>query len=190
MRTNSLIRMGGLAAILGGTLWVAKVLYEMNDVTTYARDITDYMFFVVPLLLLAGLAGLYGIGARRGERGGRGFLTGFFIGALGLLAISVSFGLWNLGLVSDVLWGILLGLVPTALGLMILGGWIMESGALGRAAALPLILGFMSILAAVAPPWNFAGVAVWTALGAGWALLGVAILASGRERAVGPARVR
>ena len=54
MQTSSLIRWSGLAAVLGGALWIAKVLYEMNDVTTYARDITDYMFFVVPLLLLVG----------------------------------------------------------------------------------------------------------------------------------------
>jgi len=189
MRTSSLIRWSGLAAILGGALWIAKVLYEMNDETVYARDITDYMFFVVPLLLLVGLTGLYALGGRRSGQRGQGGLIGFFLGVLGLLAISVSFGLWTLGMVSDVLWGILLGLLPLALGLLILGGSIIESGALGRANALPLVLGFVSILALILPPWNVAGVVVWALLGGGWSLLGIAIWVSG-SCAVQPARVQ
>jgi len=190
MRTSSLIRWSGLAAIVGGALWVGKVLYEMNDETVYVRDITDYMFFVVPLLLLAGLTGLYALGGRRSGQRGQGGLIGFFLGVLGLVAISVSFGLWTLGMVSDVLWGILLGLLPLALGLLILGGSIIESGALGRAKVLPLILGFVSILALILPPWNVAGVVVWALLGGGWILLGIAIWASGRERAAQPARAQ
>ena len=189
MQTSSLIRWSGLAAIVGGALWVAKVFYEMNDETVYARDITDYMFFVVPLLLLAGLTGLYALGGRGSGQRGDGGLIGFFLGILGLVAISVSFGLWTLGMVSDVLWGILLGLLPLALGLLMLGGSIIESGALGRAKALPLVLGFVSILALAMPPWNIAGVIVWASLGGGWILLGIAIWASG-SRAAQPARVQ
>jgi len=190
MRTSSLIRWSGLAAMLGGAFWVGKVLYEMNETTTYARDITDYMFFVVPLLLLAGLTGLYALVARRAEQGGQGALSGFFLGALGLVGISVSFGLWTLGMVSDVLWGILIGLLPVALGMLILGGSVIGSGVLGRAKALPLILGFVSLLALALPPWNIAGVGVWASLGLGWILLGIAVWASASERDVQPARVQ
>ncbi|MBA2344633.1 MAG: hypothetical protein H0V83_06090 [Rubrobacter sp.] len=190
MQTSSLIRWSGLAAVLGGALWIAKVLYEMNDVTTYARDITDYMFFVVPLLLLVGLAGLYALDVRRAGQRGRVFLAGFLMGALGLMGISLSFGLWTLGTLSDLLWGIMIGLLPLGLGLMILGGSIIESGTLGRAKALPLVMGFMSILALALPPWNVAGVTVWALSGGGWVVLGVAIWASGNERAVRTARVQ
>jgi hypothetical protein len=187
MRTSSLIRYSGAAAIAGGALWIAKILYESNDATPYAKDITDYAFFVVPLLLLAGLTGLYALDVERSGRRDQGTLAGFFSASLGLVAISMWFGLWSLGIVSDALWGVWLGLAPLMLGLTIMGSSSIDSGALGRARALPLILGLLTILALIVPPWNVVGVVVWALLGGGWILLGIAIWTSASERIVQPA---
>lgn len=190
MRTSTrLARVGGLAAVLGGTLWVAKVLHETNDVTPYPRDVTDHLFFVVPLLLLAGLAGLVALHRGRPGTTERDNRAGFFVAGFGLVVVSASIGLWSLGVIPDVLRGILLGLVPVALGLIIVGSSAMESGALSRAKGLPLALGFVSILAIIAPPWNVAGVILWTLLGLGWILLGMAVWAGG-ARTTRTARAR
>ncbi len=61
MQTSSKLvaRLGGIAAMLGGTLWAAKAFYDRNDAPPWPTDISDTLFFVVLLLFLGGLAGLY-----------------------------------------------------------------------------------------------------------------------------------
>src|SRR5215217_620885 len=58
--SSSLVaRIGGLAAVLGGLLWSAKAFYDRNDAPPCPTDVTDTLFFLVSLLFLAGLTGLY-----------------------------------------------------------------------------------------------------------------------------------
>ena len=61
METSSSLvaRIGGLAAVLGGLLWSAKAFYDRNDAPPWPTDVTDTLFFLVLLLFLAGLTGLY-----------------------------------------------------------------------------------------------------------------------------------
>jgi hypothetical protein len=46
-----LVRAGALAAVLGGLLWDAKMIYESINDRPYPDDLTDALLFVVPLLL-------------------------------------------------------------------------------------------------------------------------------------------
>ena len=90
----SLIRLCGLAAIVGGALLFGKILWDtMGVVPPYEPDITDTLFFFVPLLLLTGLAGFYlryagGLGAL-GQTGFLMGLSGLAAGAMGSLG-----GIW------------------------------------------------------------------------------------------------
>ena len=60
MQTSSnFIRGSALTAVLGGLLWDAKMIYESSSDRQYPNDLTDTLLFVVPLLLLVGLADLY-----------------------------------------------------------------------------------------------------------------------------------
>ncbi len=180
------VRAGALAAVLGGLLWDAKIIYmiyESNSARQYVQDLTDALLFVVPLLLLAGLVGLYvRCKGQLGEQE-RLSLAGFILGSVGLAGASVWSGLWALGLVSDVLTGLWGGLLFVAVGLMLLGGSIDQARLLGRWKAVPLIVGVIGILAVAMPPWNLAGVVVWVLFGASWAVLGY-VLWSYRDESV------
>ncbi len=186
-----LVRASALAAVLGGLLWDAKIIYmiyESNSDRPYPKDFTDDLLFVVPLLLLAGLAGLYvHCRGRLGEQENLA-LVGFILASVGLAGASVSSGLWALGLVSDVLAGLWGGLLFVALGLMMLGGYILQAGLLGRWKVVPLIVGIIGILAVAMPPWNFAGVAAWALFGFTWVALGYVLWSGEGETIQRPAR--
>jgi hypothetical protein len=188
-----LVRAGALAAVLGGLLWDAKIIYmiyESNSARQYLQDLTDALLFVVPLLLLAGLAGLYiHCGGRLGELETLS-LAGFILGSIGLAGASVWTGLWALGVVSDVLKGLWGGLLFVAVGLMLLGGSIVQAGLLGRWKAVPLIVGVIGILAVAMPPWNFAGVAAWALFGLTWVALGSVLWLGEGETVQRPVRAR
>ena len=188
-----LVRAGALAAVLGGLLWDAKIIYmiyESNSARQYLQDLTDALLFVVPLLLLVGLVGLYvHCRGRLGELETLS-LVGFILGSIGLAGASVWSGLWALGVVSDVLKGLWGGLLFAAVGLMLLGGSIVQAGLLGRWKAVPLIVGIMGILAVAMPPWNFVGVAAWALFGLTWVALGSVLWLGEGETVQRPARAR
>ncbi len=188
-----LVRAGALAAVLGGLLWDAKIIYmiyESNSTNQYLQDLTDTLLLVLPLLLLAGLAGLYvHCRGRLGEQE-RLSLAGFILGSVGLAGASVWSGLWALGVVSDVLIGLWGGLLLVAVGLMLLGGSIIQSRLLGRWKAVPLIVGVIGILAVAMPPWNFVGVAAWALFGLTWVALGSVLWFGESETVQRPARAR
>ena len=184
-----LVRMSALTAVLGGLAWNAKMIYESNSDRPYPEDLTDTLLFVVPLLLLAALAGLYlHSRGRLGEYENLSVL-GFVLGSVGLLGASVSSALWALGLVSDVLRGLWGGLLLLAIGLLFIGGPILQVGLLGRWKAVPLIVGILGIVAVALPPWNAIGVAAWGLFGLAWVALGCALWSGERETAQRPARV-
>jgi hypothetical protein len=171
-------------------LWVAKIIYESSSDRPYPNDLTDDLLFVVPLLLLAGLAGLYAhCRGRLGEQENVA-LAGFILASVGLAGASVSSGLWALGLVSDVLKGLWGGLFFVAIGLLLLGGSIIAAGLLGRWKTVPLTMGIIGILAVAMPPWNFVGVAAWALFGFTWVALGCVLCVSEGEAVRRPARAR
>jgi hypothetical protein len=82
MSPSKLLQWSGLAAALGGVLFSAKILWEVAGVVPLnTTDITDTLFFIVPLLWLAGLSGFY---ARCTERYGPLGNTGFMVSLAGL----------------------------------------------------------------------------------------------------------
>ena len=124
--------------------------YDRNDAPPWPTDITDTLIFIVPLLWLVGLAGLYARCKERiGQLGSLGFaleMGGAAMAAVGPIAMSFS----N----NDNLWFVLvLGLLILFTGLIVTGIATMRAKALpGWTAALPLIVGALGLLMFFANP--------------------------------------
>ena len=140
--SSELLRWSGLAAVLGGVLFSAKLLWEMADGGPLnATDVTDTLFFVVPLLWLAGLSGFC---ARCAERYGPLGTTGFMvsIGGLALGTIGSLVGAW-LEPLRLAYW---LGFRFLCVGLVLLGVATIGARALPRGwSVLPLVLGLLGL---------------------------------------------
>ncbi len=165
----SVVRWSGPAAMLGGALWGLKAVWDGVDAFTGPNDVADVSFFIVPLLLLAGLAGLY---ARYAEHlagvGQAGFIQGF-IGLGFLVAGSVaSFSLGVEGAEHILSFGFFI----LALGLVLLGFDTLKTEALPRWNFLPLVMGMLIPLSIIAGDLVWLHVAVSALFGLGWALLG------------------
>ncbi len=150
MKSATFIRLSGMASILGGMLFAAKMWHDRNDAPPWPTDLTDTLIFAVPLLWLVGLAGLY---ARCKERSGGlgtvGFAmasTGASMAAAGPIAMTFSD--------NDGLWFVLvLGLLILFAGLIVTGVATIRSKALpGWSAALPLIIGVLGVVMFFANP--------------------------------------
>ncbi|MDP9312259.1 MAG: hypothetical protein M3R24_15465 [Chloroflexota bacterium] len=150
MTSSTFIRQSGLASMLGGILFAAKMWYDRNDGPPWPTDITDTLIFVVPLLWLVGLTGLY---ARCKERSGGLGLLGFGVASTGA-AMAVVGPLAMSLFDNDGLWFVLvLGLIILFTGLIITGiATIRAKALLGWSAALPLIIGTLGLLMFFANP--------------------------------------
>jgi hypothetical protein len=166
-------RWSGLAAMLGGGLWSLK---SVADVVTGAHDITDALFFVVPLLLLVGLVSLHIRYGGHAAGIGRAGFTQSFIGlallAVGLLAESL-FGSGAAGQITS------FGFLVLALGLVLLGFGTLRHEALPRWNFLPLMMGVLILLSVVAGDAVWLRVAISALFGLGWVLLGAVLLSKG-----------
>ena len=195
------VRASALAAMLGGVLWSAKTFYDRNDAPPWPTDVTDDLFFVVLVFFLAGLSGLY---ARcRGRLGEWEPLTrmGFVVGIAGLLGAIIG----QLTMVLEVgpawwfgmsWWMFVFGFFVMNLGLVFLGNSIVQSGALPRWKALPLMIGSLGILLILIgdPPNSELGVcpslALWIVFGLGRVVLGYLLWSGEGKSAKQPATVR
>jgi hypothetical protein len=193
--TNTIARLGAAAAALGGLLWTVKAFYDRNHAPPWPTDVTDALLFVMPLLFLVGFAGLY---ARcRGRLGewealsSAAFVAGVVgqIGSvLGLITATLDVGpSWWLGISW---WLFFFGFFLTNLGLVFLGNSIVQTGALPRWRALPLLIGSLGILLILVsdPPNSPLGIypslALWMTYGLAWAALGY-VLWSYQDEPVG-----
>lgn len=197
-----LIRLGGVAAGLGGFLWGAKAFHDHTDAPPWPTDITDTLLFVVPVLFLIGLAGLHARCSGRLGVYGAESVVWLGAGALGLAA-SVA-GLLTMTLEAgpswwfDASWGMFVfGFLVTNLGLLLFGITVVRSGALGRLNGLPLAVGALGLLSfaiddsANSPLGDYASLAVWMLYGLAWAALGCVLVAQrGSSVAARPARAR
>jgi hypothetical protein len=142
MSPSERLRWSGLAAALGGVLFSAKILWEMAGVVPLnTTDITDTLFFVVPLLWLAGLSGFY---ARCTERYGPLGNTGFMVSLGGLVvgAIGSLVGAW----IEPLQLAYWLGFRFLCLGLVFLGIATIGARALPHGwSVLPLVLGLLGL---------------------------------------------
>ena len=194
MRTlsNLITRLGGLAAVVGGLLWSAKFFYDRNDAPPWPTDLTDDLFFVVLLLFLIGLVGLYARCRGRLREWEAVSLGGFVASICGLTAsivgqLTMGFEVgpsWWFGISW---WMLFFGFFVASLGLVFYGNSVVQSGALPRWRALPLSIGLLGILLIlVADPPNselgvYLSLVLWMTYGLGWAVLGYVLWFDGGE---------
>src|SRR5215218_7812187 len=174
------VRLGGLAAVVGGLLWSVEVLIDTTGGPLWPAKGSDYLFVVVQLLFLAGIAGLYA----RYKDGLEGSEVGvaFALSSVGVIASSVgSFGLLS----SEVAWyawyvfGV--GCVVECIGLMALGAAASQSQARTLPyywSSLPFVIGLLGIFSFPlgVPPEGvietYLTVTLRTLFGLGWVLVG------------------
>lgn len=193
MKTPRLIRLGGLGAMLGGLLLAAKAFHDRNDAPPWPTDATDTLFFVVPLLFLIGLAGLYARCRGRLREAestmwlgaGAVGLAGSVVGHVtGMLEVGPA---WWLGISW---WMFVFGFFVVSLCLLFTGITVARFGPLPRWNGLPLAigaLGLLLILVGDAPNSDLGAyltLAMWMLYGLGWTALGYVLVVGNRSLAV------
>ena len=150
MRSATFIRLSASASILGGLLFAAKTWYDRNDGPPWPTDITDTLIFVIPLLWLVGLVGVY---MCWNERSGWIARLGFAIAFMGVVvsaAVPIVMSIFD----NDDLWFVLpLGMLILFIGLIIVGIAMISAKVLpGWSAALPLVIGALGMIMFFANP--------------------------------------
>lgn len=179
--SSSIVRLGGIAATLGGILFAAKAYWDRNDAPPWSSDLTDTLGFVNPLLFLIGALGLYSFGkGRLGRLATSGFLislAGFAIGTVGAIVVQFADAFWFV---------FVLGLLTGLIGLALAGIPILKAKLLGLWSILPLVLGVYGPFALMTgdPPHSAfghtAGLILWCLFGLLWVILGYALLSNSR----------
>lgn len=161
---------GGVAAVAGGLIWAANAVLGGDAPEGGALG---SLLFLVPLLLGAGLAGLY---LRYGERvpglGGAGFAQGF--AGLALLAAGF-FGVGVLGSQGAVQL-VSFGFLILTFGLVLLGFAFLKHEPMPRFNLLPLVLALVTPLSIIAGEVSPLRIGLSAAFGLGWAALGGVLL--------------
>ena len=196
------IRWSGLAAMLGGVLWMVLVplagMTESRKVLGLTEGAYSRMNTASMVLLIGGLVGLH---ARQQSRSGRLGLAGFVMSfvALTLMFVGNVIEWWISDLAFDTIegefkpgahagWGsFLLGLVLLSVGLVLLGIATIRAKLLPRwSRVLPLAIGLLLasgfLVALSIGEWWF-GVIILS-LGLGWVLLGYVLWSDQEELAV------
>jgi hypothetical protein len=175
---SGFLRLGGLAAAVGGVLWSVKALIGTTGgplgAPLWPAKSPDPLFVVVQLLFLAGIAGLYA----RYQEGSEGGVA-FALSAVGVVASCVG----SLGLLaSEVAWFVFgVGCAVECIGLMALGA--AASRAQVRTlphywSVLPFVIGLLGIFSFPlgVPPDGVIEtcltVTLRTLFGLGWILVG------------------
>ena len=143
MTSSDIIRWGGIAAMLGGVLWVLwNNIFRVSNQAAF-DPFSDALLLLAALLTLVGLVGLH---ALQGGNYGRIGRAGFYTAALGLLAQALAALVLLLG--SEAL----LWLVAPVGSLVVLVGLVLYGAATLQARVLPPWYGLGLI---VVPPIAF-----------------------------------
>ena len=137
MTTSDLIRWGGIAAMLGGVLWVV-----WNNLFRVSFEAAGGLFSHGLLLLAAlfTLAGLVGLHALQEGNYGRIGRAGFYTAALGLLAQALAALVLLMGS-EALLWLVApVGSLVVLVGLVLYGAATLQAGVLPRWCGLVLIV--------------------------------------------------
>src|SRR5215207_3527892 len=173
------VRLGGLAAMVGGLLWSVRALIATAGAPLWPEKGTDPLFVTAQLLFLAGLVGLY---ARYKDslEGSEERGVAFAVSSVGVIASCVG----QVGLLSteEVAWYVFgLGCVVECIGLMVLGATASQSRAKTLPhywSVLPFVIGLLGIFSFSlgVPPDGVIEtcltVTLRTLFGLGWVLLG------------------
>lgn len=199
--SSSLVRWSGLAAMLGGALWITgAVIHASKPRGCVAEECAfrpmresgalDGILMLLSLLLFAvGVMGLV-ILARSTGRFGKMGKAGVVIGAAGVALLVI------VSLIQSVVFGgdfllmpyfVIPGLLAMVIGLMLLGVAILRSRVLPRWAAALLIIGALAMLASNE---QTSRVLLVIPLGVAWVAVGYVLWSGRRVSAEPAARVR
>ncbi len=135
--SSSFIRWGGLAAVLGGLLWVAMGLLAIITGNSEEARYMDALFILTLLLVLGGMVGLHALQKENYGRIGR---AGFYLVIAGALAMAVSLGVLLAG--SEALeWLAALGSFGLLIGFVLYGAASLQAKVLPRWCGVGLIVG-------------------------------------------------
>jgi hypothetical protein len=182
MTSSDLVRWGGLAAMVGGVLWmVVFTLYALRPsgpgVTPPYRGLEGLYLpnLVSVLLIVAGIATLH---TRLRSLYGRLGIAGFILALVGAAVLVVSGASWP--------WE-LIGAIALLLGLLLMGVAALMVNTPLRWGAIALIVGSLVFFL-----YNTETARVWFALpyGVAWVVVGYLLWSGGGEVAQRPTRVR
>lgn len=175
----SLPKIGGIAGAVGGMLWSLKVI--LDGPNPAEGGLADALFFVLPILFGAGLAGVYArySGEMAGE-GNAGFVQSF--AGLALLSAGL-FADLTLDL-EDTTRIVSFGFIILTLGLLILGFAMLKTEPLPMWNFLPLVLGMLTPLNILIGDAPLIRLAISVAFGLGWLALGALVFLDRREAEV------
>ncbi len=181
--SSNLIRWGGVAAMLGGILWIVSAIITASKPrgcigleceVSAMRDSSDVTPFLLLALLLTAV-GLAGVAIRARNTGCFGRLTragvALYVVGVGLLVLGM-----GLTAISEAFWVLMLPAgLALVIGLTLTGIATLRTGVLPRWSALLLILGSLAMLffndqtaqALMAIPFGIGWVAVGYALRSG-----------------------
>lgn len=192
MSSSDLIRWGGLAAMLGGTLWVIGTLIHASKPRGCIAEecafrpmresgVLDGTLMLLSVLLFAvGAVGLL-IFVRRSGRFGRAGKTGVLIGAVGAALLVIASPIRALFFGGDfplMPFFVIPGVLALIVGFLLVGIAILRAGVLPRWVAVLIIVGALAMLgfneqtwrALMAIPfgvaWVAVGYALWSGVGA------------------------
>ena len=186
MSPATLIRWGGVAAMLGGTIWLAAI--ALYGVQPEGPPGSWRQGWFSPNTAIAGalaliFVGVLGIHACQRARAGRLGRVAVVVAALGLALLAAA----RLAVDLDLLpaWPTVgVSFAVFFVGLLLLGASIIHAGVLPRAAGGLLILGILAFFIA-----NFEDASIWFFLlfGAAWVWLGYALWSGRGHRCLAPA---
>jgi hypothetical protein len=180
--SGNLIRWSGLAAMVGGALWV--ILFVLFASRSSGPGLTPpYRSFEglsLPILLslLLIVSGFVGVHIWRREVYGRFGTVGFVLAMVGAIVSVVSVGSWPL---------ILIGSYALMIGSLLVGAATLVTNALPRWGPIALIVGSVAFLL-----FNTETAAAWFALpyGVAWAAVGYLLWSGEHAATEQPSRVR
>lgn len=166
---KSLVRAAGVAAALGGLLWMVNVIFGEG---VGGGGAISALLSAVPVAFAAGLAGLYlryGVDSSPGKAGlGQG-LAGLALLAGGFITDATGYG------VAEQL--LSFGLIIFALGLVLLGLSYLKDEPMPHLNYLPFGIGVLIPISLVLAPVEPLGFVVSALFGAGWVALGALLAA-------------
>jgi hypothetical protein len=179
MNRTSLIRLGGIAAVVGSVVYTVLGLLV---------PFLEPMFFV--LLALGAMVATVALHALHGERYG---LPGMFASLTVIIGVVLILGS-NLGLTEGLPWPLserifMVSVLVAALGLVALGIATIAARLLPWWCGVALMVGGIGFVRPMlALPWS--GFFMGLLTGAAWAVVGYALLRAGSRRFEQPSRVR
>lgn len=200
MRRTIFIRLGGLAAMVGGVVYAGVGLIEarLAEYLYYMGNIGyGFIAILLPLGAMAAIAALYVL-----QKGFYGRGAGAVISLTAFVGLAVATGALTVGVIStspdlDVLFNaLLMGLLVATVGIALLGGLTIGARVLPWWCGVALIAGspagvFLTMIPSAALGGTFPLGGVFQALGGvSWVLVGYAIFRAGSRQAKQPSRVR